>query len=511
MILVTGILVGSVFYVSSLSSQVVSNEDQARSLKEQVATLQEQLSDTLAANQLDAAETSVPHPTIQDRDSQTVGDHTNVSWIYNNQVSGKYINFELELVNLGIDCDELTDPLECGHPIRFITSDGINHTSRIPTELKGKIPAGTYAWRVAPVPTGTVISKDADKDDLNRLSDWSNFGAFTIHRSLLERIRTTRVVRVGTNLEQDTRFSRRQHDGNAVGFDISLIHALIENCLDAPRATLSLRFDRAKCADFVKMHSTPEAVAAPPASCSVSTPVCVKLVPIQKWGDWQSALKRKEIDLFIGAVTAASFRERTGILFTPGYLKYETHLYGHALDAVAAHFEMQSWLSTKREVGVIESSTNEYLLDQLCLRDLLCDDSTPKKKGLDVRLHKHTFSSFPAMEHAMDRGEVDGVIIDETFVDHDDWKVLGGIQTTAAWKYYIENYLGTPGGEKVAIAVAVEQDRSQEALRHDDLYSALREALSQDSPITTHYLPVLCKAFWEGASSNFSCKSGPTP
>jgi ABC-type amino acid transport substrate-binding protein len=491
---------GSIFYYSSLSTQVTNAADQVRSLREQLATLQEQLGDAIAANQLDTEEISVPHPTIQDRDSQTVGDHTNVSWTYPNEYSGRYVNFELELVTLsgGPNCFQQSTSHGCEHSVRFITSDAINHTSRIPTDLTGTLPPGTYAWRVVPVPAGTVVNDDRRKDDLSRLSNWSNFGAFTIYPSLTARVADTHIVRVGTNLEQDTRFSRRRQDGSIIGLDISLIYTLVERCLDISQG--SITFDQSKCRQYIGTASSRDKLSSPPDSCPKDSQLCVKLIPIQKWGDWQAALRRKEIDLFIGAATAASYRETGGIRFTPGYLHYESRLYGHAPDVFAAHSDLRSWLSTVREIGVIEHSTNEYLLDHLK------EDPVLRSWGVAKRIHGHSFPSFPAMEHAMDRGEVDGVLIDETFVDHDDWKPLNGVQTTQAWKEYLKDYLGTPGGERVAIAVAVDQQQTPRQ-ESGNLYSALHEALAPASPVTLEYLPGLCKAFWEGPPANYSCQT----
>jgi ABC-type amino acid transport substrate-binding protein len=506
-ILVTAILIASIIYDSSLRSQVKTDEEQTRALREKVATLQEQLGDTVAANHLAASETSVPHPVIQDRDSQGIGGHTTVAWDYENHFSGRYINFEMELVKLGptaVNCGQFSGTLECGQPTRFITSDGMNHTSRIPTDLKDTLKPGTYAWRVAPVPTGTVVNEDIEKDDLNRLSDWSDYGSFTLFPLLIDRIASTNVIRVGTNLEQDTRFSHREHDGNVTGFDINLIHTLIEQCvaLDKKTSPPKLFFDRAQCNNHItKAVSSGQDLTAPTPRCSpAERQLCVTLVPIQKWGDWQSALKRKEIDLFIGAVTAATFREKSGILFTPGYLHYSSRIFGHAADVLTAP-DLHSWLRSPRRIGVIESSTNEYLLNQLM------KDTGLKRQKLTEHLEKYVFPSFPAMEHAMDRGELDAILIDETFVEHDDWKPLEGLRGTLAWQDYVKNYLGRYPNEQVSIAVAVAGDRSHRSRQTGDLYSVLDEALAPKSPVKALYLPKLCEAFWRNTTS-YSCPKG---
>ena len=504
LILVTAILIASIFYDSSLRSQVKTDEEQTRALREKVATLQEQLGDTMAANHLAISETSVPHPVIQDRDSQAIGDHTTVAWEYENQFSGRYVNFEMELAKLGptaVDCGQFRGTFECGRPMRFITSDGTNHTSRIPTDLKGTLTPGTYAWRVAAVPAGTVVNDDVQKDDLNRLSDWSDYGSFTLFPSLINRIASTNVIRVGTNLEQDTRFSRRGRDGSVTGFDINLIHTMVEQCLTFNKTASppTLSFDGDRCGRYIQTLARREQLIAPAPPCSPSAPLCVTLVPIQKWGDWQSALKRKEIDLFIGAVTAATDREKSGILFTPGYLHYHSQIFGHAADVLATRSDLRSWLASLRKIGVIESSTNEELLNRLK------QDPDLKKRHLAENIEKYRYSSFPAMEREMDRGGLDAILIDETFVEHDDWKPLEGLHGTWAWGDYRKNYLGRYPDEQVAIAVAVAGDRSHQSRQKGDLYSALDDALSKSSPLKNLYLEELCQAFWNDSSS-YSCK-----
>jgi ABC-type amino acid transport substrate-binding protein len=490
----------SFLYASSLSSEVSADEEQVRSLTEQLGTLHEQLRDALTANQLKVIETSIPHPDSKDRDSQAIGDHVTVGWSYPDNYSGKYVNFEIDLIKL--DCDRSQS--KCEH--RYVTSDGASNSSRVPTG-SAPLEPGFYAWRVAPVPAATVINENLDADDINPLSEWSNLGSFTLYRSLLDRVNTTSVVRVGTNLEQDTRFSQRTSDGTIQGLDVSLIYTLIEKCLDRSEHSHPVRFNRAKCsAEIDEMIARDrdgrQSLKSRSDSCSKGNQLCVALVPIQKWGDWQSALRRKEIDLFIGSATATDSRETNGIRFTPGYLAFESRVYGHAADFVRGGANFRTWLKAKRTVGVIDSSTNETLLDELC------KDRNPKHDCDGGPIVKVKFPSFPAMEHAMDLGEIDGVLIDETFVDHTDWIPLDGLRAESAWTRYINGYIGsTRGREEVAIAVGVDDAKSS-GVRGEELYHALKGALAPDSPITQRYIPTLCKLYWKGSPNNNFCGNG---
>lgn len=489
----------SFLYASTLRSEVFADEEQIRSLTEELGTLHEQLRDALTARELKVIESSIPHPDRKDRDFQAIGDHVSVGWSYPDNYGGKYVNFEIDLIKL--DCVE-TSPIKCER--RYVTSAGASESSRIPTG-SAPIEPGFYAWRVAPVPAATVINENLDADDVNPLSDWSNLGSFTLYRSLLERVDQTGSVRVGTNLEQDTRFSQRTGGGTIQGFDISLIYTLIEKCLDPSDTLRVLKFNSEKCSAEVDQmlargRVSEQSLKERPDSCSKDQ-LCVALVPIQKWGDWQSALRRKEIDLFIGSSTATDSRETNGIRFTPGYLAFESRLYGHAANFVGGGANLGSWLQSKRTVGVIEGSTNEDLLEELC------KVLNPKHECDDGPLVKIKFPSFPPMEHAMDLGEIDGVLIDETFVDHTDWIPLDGLHGPA-WNNYIKRYIGkTRGREEIGIAVGVDDARSS-GVRGEELYHALKDALASDSPITKRYIPALCRAYWENSPNNKFCGNG---
>jgi hypothetical protein len=500
----------SFIYYRGLEGEVEGAERAVRSLRERDATLQEKLDNTMAMAQLDEADTRVPHPALLDRNANFIGDHADVSWTYDTKSDRNYISYEVELWrNQPGKCSlpkgaeknnsKSTNQLfwiGCSNgPLKFVASDPSSFSSRIPPNLDDELQSGNYSWRVAPIRVAsTVVPED---NDTELLSDWSELSSFNIHRSLLHRITETHIVRVGTHFEQDTHFSRRDEGGREVGFDISLVRILVEGCLELTES--AIRYNAPECAKAVaaaRAVNFKNGIAD--STCRPSdnpNKLCVKFVPVGSWGKWESILKRKEIDLFIGSVTRAAARERAGILFTNGYLNYQTKLYAHKTDLARQSLALSTWLSKDRVVGVIESSTNEYLLDHL------------KEEDFKSKLHKLSFRSYPALESAMERGDLDGIIIDDSFVSkkQTDWVSIPDLVKTNAWRTYTSEYVGPQpdGGPPVEqIAIATIQDETDS---NGGLYSALQTALKKNE-IRAILLPALCQTFL--ASSNDSCPVG---
>jgi ABC-type amino acid transport substrate-binding protein len=516
-VLVVAIIAGSIVYDSGLLQELSHQEDHLRGLKERAATLQQEVSNARIAvhqNDLDAA---TPHHLAEFVDAQVIGSHANVSWTYPGDDNGKHVGYELQLLRLdppGTNCDSQTDFFNCKEGMagrRFIASDVQGHSSRIPPTFEGTLTSGRYAWRVAAIPTGSAIVDSSTQDAQNsstqdtqnsssqdaqtRLSAWSAFASFTLYQSQLKRILTTRHVRVGTNLEQSTPFSRRDPNGYVAGFDIALIYTLVQNCLSV-RAD-SIYFDDYRCRqalNTVRSSGKAQAVAQPAACAIEQQTLCVTLVPVHKWGDWKSAMKRKEIDVFVGGITRAVERQRGGISFTKGYLRYDTKLYAHSSDSQTPP-TLAVWLARQRRIGVIQDSTNEQLLSDL-------KASLPRSKMRNVV--SVVVPSFPALESAMDVGDVDGVLIDSTFVNEPGWVPVRGITDTLRDRY-LTRYIGGDRHEEIAIAVASD-DSTSSAQKTGTLLNALQSALS--SAIVEHYMPILCDAYWSPSYSDFSCRSG---
>jgi ABC-type amino acid transport substrate-binding protein len=507
-VFVGGLSLVTVYYYWGISAEVGRAESSVRSLRERDATLKEKLDNTAGLAALNAADIRVPHPEMQDRDANFIGDHADVTWTFSNASDRKYISYEIQLWRnepSAHECEAVLVPVAlplspseafwkgCSNgPIKIISTDPASLGSRIPPGLDDSLLAGRYSWRVAPIRAGSNVS--ITNDDTELLSDWSELSSFNIHRSLLDRILETNAVRVGTNFEQDTHFSRRDEAGHEVGFDISLIRTLIEDCLSLSKER-TIQYDKLRCLsaiDAANQTSFKDAskVSCQPSKAKANGTLCITFVPIGSWTGWQSMLKRKEIDLFIGSATSAEARERGGIVFTDGYLTYETKLYVNRMDVANHSSSLSTWLGKERFVGVIDGSTNEDLLDRLIELDF--------KK----RLVKQVYPSFPAVENAMERGDIDGLIIDDTFVkpDRTDWLSLPDLANTQAWGSYQTKYIGRrhasiSSAEQIAIA-AIRDDIDDSR----GLYSALQVALGQTA-VRAKFLPGLCKAFWSGSAS----------
>ena len=157
------------------------------------------------------------------------------------------------------------------------------------------------------------------------------------------------------------------------------------------------------------------------------------------------ALERHDIDLFVGSVTRAKAREVNGIRFTSGYLPFRTRLYVPRSTSEDDATEIRAWLSGKRRVGVIGDSTNQQLLSRLI------------DEFGQSRIDSHVFTSFPGLEAALDNGQIDGALVDDTLVSNPHWFALEGLQHTPAWNSYVTYYIGKKADyEEVAIATVAD-------------------------------------------------------
>jgi ABC-type amino acid transport substrate-binding protein len=509
-IFISAIVLGSIIYDSGLLSDLSRLEAQLRGLRERQSTLEQAVADSEVVYRQGELEALSPHPAPEYLDAQIIGTHANVSWVFPGHDDGKHISYELQLLRIGPPgraCKASSDFFACRTdpiPAVFIASDVQNQQARIPPNPENTLASGRYVWRVAAIPTGSTTSDSARKDAPNLLSDWSPFATFTLYQSQTDRIATTHRVRVGTNLEQNTPFSLRDTNGYIAGFDIALIYKLVEQCLRLAPGTggkdKQIEFDSVRCHQNVPQKGT---TAMSSLQCDpTGNRLCVTLVPVHKWKDWLSALKRKEIDVFAGGVTRATARERGGVLFTSGYLSYNTELYTRLSDAPASR-SLEDWLSKDRVVGVIQGSSNEDLLDRY--ENWLLESNSK----LESHLFKVTYPSFPALESAMETGLIDGVLIDNTFVREPDWVALSGLKASKAWNEYIDQFIGTKEHEEIAIAVGItgEVTNRQATDPKDSLFQSLQSAIT-DRSIVNEFLPLLCSAYFPNIEmTDFRCNS----
>ena len=170
--------------------------------------------------------------------------------------------------------------------------------------------------------------------------------------------------------------------------------------------------------------------------------LCPQFVIYQSATVGLEALERKEADLFIGALTRAGSREAYyNIRFTTGYYAFESNLYANS---TGQKKNAKEWLSVAdRSIGVVQNSTNNWLATELAAEDI---------EGHTVSVV--TFKSVPDLEAALDREEVDGVLLDDV-VDNgpEGVRQIKGVQNMEAWNRF-KARLGSEGYETFAIAVA---------------------------------------------------------
>ena len=490
------------YFRLQLSTDIDALTVELRDLREQDATLDERLIEATTTEFASQLQDTVPHPRQDVGSPQFIGDHAEVSWQYSGDDKATHVTYEIEVTRSKItpECSHL-DYLQCklGAARRFIATDPQNQRSRIPPAPYG-LANGTYMWRVSPVPAGTIIPTAIQQDE-NAVGGtaWSSPSYFTLYPSIVQRVLTTHRVRVGINMQHDSNFSRFDSNGNPTGFEISLIYSLIQGCINVREGTNRLQYDSTACDKYfsdviASDRSIAEAMvngaqipaSEPPCSSEpLTTQLCVRLVQIANWSDWPTALKHKEIDLFIGSVTGAADRKRNGLVFTDGYLRYETHLYVDRADiANAGGPKLNGWLlARERRIGVIDQTSNEKLLD------LLSKD--PRYRS---RLVKVPVESYPELESAMDGGQVDGILIDDTFVNRQDWIALQGLKDTPAWSEYHHSFLGS-SYEDIAIATILGGGDAEPAgASSSDLYQALHQALSNRK--VRRRIAELCAIFW---------------
>jgi ABC-type amino acid transport substrate-binding protein len=493
LLVLVGMLAISLYVASGYHREVISARRNVTELNEEEATLKQRIEAGERIKRLNGLDDAAPHPKEVVKDQSFIGQHVNIAWDYEAGKVNKNFGYEIELYrnqlngNPPPDCPlSETPPPEtfwkgCPGPINFLATDPNSMTSRIPADVAETLSPGMYTWRIAPV---GVNSRVRSADPLQ----WSAFGSFTVDRSILERIQRTNYIRVGTNFAQDSPFSRLGNEGQELGFDIELIRTLIEGCTRLEKGAIIYRAQ-----DCDRYLST---VSHPKPSCS-GDQLCVQFVPIGRWGDWKSRLSSKDIDLFVGGITRADAREGKGIQFTTGYLTYRSKLYKRP-EHIHERTTIAGWTRIPRKVGVIADSTNEELLDKL-----IASGNFPNvSKGSPI-------SSFPELEHALDSGAVDGVIIDDTFVPKDDdWVEVEIPLDSSGWKAYLTDFLKisrnseTPIREQIAIATVWDTSQTD-----NSLLTTLNQALS--NPALHRYLNSLCRSTWKNSRSDVCNLSFP--
>lgn len=474
---------------TNLQASKENLEVESRRLNEVVATQEQDIRDlSLRLRNLQAGQT-VPQLKRPDPDANIIGSHVDLQWDYrDHNPNTKYV---VEIVRISDSSQHSAAESECafqiGVPCRIVALDPVGERSRLPLEIEKPLQPGSYYWRVIP---GELRSPSVDvsqlASELDKNGEWSAFGNFTMYPTLKDRILRNRSILVGTNFVQDTGFSRRGRNGAPEGYDIDLVSTIVQGCLDGnTQGGVSYNKPRCDASVLSFLGSRPQYRACTGSSPYLKPilfnaaavqqqdpplPLHLKadIVPVAEWKDWLGMLQRKEIDLFIGQATRAQGRERGDVKFTNGYFTDATEM---LVKETWNCDDLTCFAKRKVKVGVIAETTNHWLANLLV-----------KEENFKSRMQVVTVDSFPALESAMDHGDVDAIIIDHSLgsqlmLDH---KSVKGLEDDPAFKTYLhdESYIGF-GKEEFAIAVA--SDTRNEKRGGVDLLGQIQHALDSDA------------------------------
>ena len=189
----------------------------------------------------------------------------------------------------------------------------------LPTNELGN---GEFIWRIIP----GYMQKDQEVIQ----GKPSNYSYFTVYKSTVDRIKETKILRIGQTPSFKGSFTSYGNSGKIEGFDVDLINWI------APKLASELNIKgKIKC----------------------------KIVKLA-WADLLPSLAKHEIDLVISAMTSTKAREQEfpGIKFTKGY--YQTHEVFVSLRKFGKRLKDLEILKGKK-VGVYADTTNEQVAHYL--------------------------------------------------------------------------------------------------------------------------------------------------
>jgi ABC-type amino acid transport substrate-binding protein len=420
------------------------------------------------------AHIEAPQLIVPAGDEEIIGNHVDLRWEYGNH--NRTTDYVLQFIRIAgpspvrtetqymsRDNEDMYKEMDLGTTCTVAATDSADKRSRFPT--KGVLAEGTYIWRVALGGLSSGSSNALQCGDDDRVREWSEYRKFTVFPSRLQRSRVTKEILVGTRFVQNLPFTRLDASGKPSGFDMDLIRIIVERCLtDDPQK--GIRYDYNECdrgvSDFLD-NNTKVAHYTP------ADHFHVKIVPVPPGVDWLEKLQSRNIDLYIGSVTRAKEREHGGVAFTSGYLTYSSEALVNKSEACDT---LPCLARKKSKIGVVDSTTNAWLADELIKDD--------KAAGLQIV----TYNSFPELESAFERQEIVGVITDGVMASTmglNEPKELRDLKKNGGWSTYLQDHIGYP---REQFAVAVASDADQSAPSSDSLLEALNCALS-DKPVQT--------------------------
>jgi ABC-type amino acid transport substrate-binding protein len=488
------------WYTISQQNQKAVLETRIKELTDQVSATQQRLQ--FASHEHDNFAPDVDiHLTAPIRDSSLVGSRITFEWVFAQHTA--MLSYLIELLKVDSDPHLPLRPRtgeESSHcdfsryrSCMFYASASNSERSEL---LLTNIPEseGHYLWRVVPAKKRSVSTRAEDAE--NVVSDWSEYGSFSYHRSLLNRVTATKNVLVGTTYSDNVNFSSLDPNGEHVGHDVDLVQLLVEGCLLINRDVVT--FHDAGCQDAVADYKsfvdncrreassvgTTRRTNVDRGSCREANEqyenkqrlrrgepgrLTVRFKPFPTVGAGLEALSRKEIDLFIGSLTKAQDRENDAVVLTDGYYPFRSKLCAHTVQEAA---NLKKWLASPRRIGVINNSTNHWFATLLSA-----------ETGFENKISVVAFDSFPLLQSAFEEREVDAVLVDgvllpellepdqsavqtnsqaknHTLTNQDVW-VIKGLEDTSASKSYHAR-LGSEG-EEFSIAVATDREKTDKS------------------------------------------------
>lgn len=247
--------------VKPLQEKLKSQEaikSQNETLKKQIENLQHTLTNVLK-------DTDRPALQLPPLGGSLVGGNVTFAWKYkNHSLHQKYI---LELRNIS-DPKSTPEKYNVLNPERQLMHFPVNKF-------------GEYLWRIRPgqILNGNIISQGPP----------SYYNTFAVYPSVMERIKASKVIRVGTSPTFIGYFNFVDHTGRLQGFDIDLIRWIAKKL-----------------------------------SIYLHIPLKIEFFDIP-WSKLLSKLQKHHVDLVISSMTATKSREKEnpGVRFTNGY--YQSH------------------------------------------------------------------------------------------------------------------------------------------------------------------------------------------
>lgn len=485
------------WYTISQQNQKAVLETRIKELADQVATTQQRLQSESREHDNFAPDVDI-HLGAPMRDSSVVGSRITFEWAYAQHTNK--LSYLIQLIKIDSDPSmPLKPPAGAGGSrcnfsqyrscMFYASAPSSERSELLLTNIPGS--EGHYLWRVVPAKKRSGASRAEDAE--NVVSDWSEYGSFSYYNSLLDRVKTTKNVLVGTTYSDNVNFSSLDPNGEHVGHDVDLIRLLVEGCLLIKNDLVT--FNDLGCQDAVRDYKDfvdecrkETSFAGIPNEMNIDRDLCrnasenykrkqllshresgriaVRFKPFPTVGAGLTALSRKEIDLFIGSLTKAQDRENDAVMLTDGYYPFQSKLCAHTIQET---INLKKWLARPKRIGVINNSTNHWFGTLLSAEE-----------GFENKISLVAFDSFPSLQSAFGDRQVDAVLVDDvllpellepdqslvpansqaqnhTRTNQDVW-IIEGLEKTSASKSYHAR-LGSED-EEFSIAVATDREKT---------------------------------------------------